>query len=83
MQCDPLASIPEAMDQRQMNRPARILRIREVASRVGLSRSSIYVRIKAGQFPGPIKQGASSGWLESEISDHILKLAAAPREPLK
>jgi prophage regulatory protein len=54
----------------------RILRIREVASRVGLSRSAIYARIKAGEFPVPIKQGATSGWLEAEVNAYILALAA-------
>lgn len=67
-----------------MTAPApRILKIAEVVKRVGSSRSYIYAQIALGQFPAPIKQGCSSGWLEQEISEHILKLAAAPREPQK
>lgn len=45
-----------------------ILRRKQVEARIGLSRSTIYERIKAGTFPTPISLGAKSvGWLESEI----------------
>jgi prophage regulatory protein len=49
-----------------------ILRRKEVESRTGLSRSTIYHRIKEGTFPKQIKLGARSvGWLESEIESWI------------
>jgi prophage regulatory protein len=45
-----------------------ILRRKQVEARIGLSRSTIYERIKVGTFPAPISLGAKSvGWLESEI----------------
>jgi len=45
-----------------------ILRRKQVEARIGLSRSTIYERIKAGTFPAPISLGAKSvGWIESEI----------------
>jgi prophage regulatory protein len=45
-----------------------ILRLPQVKARVGLSRSSIYLRINNGEFPAPISLGARAvGWLESEI----------------
>ncbi|MGZ8927959.1 MAG: helix-turn-helix transcriptional regulator [Methylobacter sp.] len=45
-----------------------ILRRKQVEARIGLSRSTIYERIKAGTFPAPIALGAKSvGWIESEI----------------
>jgi prophage regulatory protein len=46
-----------------------ILRRKQVESRTGLSRSTIYARIAEGQFPSPIDLGGGRavGWLEAEI----------------
>jgi prophage regulatory protein len=44
---------------------------REVERRVGLGRSTIYKRIAAGTFPKPVKLGASSCWVESEVEAWI------------
>jgi prophage regulatory protein len=48
----------------------RILRRRSVQERVGLGRSSLYVRIKQGLFPQPVKLGGGQlvGWPENEIA---------------
>lgn len=46
------------------------LRLPEVKRRTGLSRSSIYLRIKTGEFPAPVKLGGRAvGWVEEEISN--------------
>lgn len=47
----------------------RILRRKQVESRTGLSRSTIYARIAEGSFPRPIDLGGGRavGWVESEI----------------
>ncbi|MCF8081810.1 MAG: AlpA family transcriptional regulator [Deltaproteobacteria bacterium] len=48
----------------------KFLRRPEVEERTGLSRSTIYLRIKEGTFPAPVKLGARSvGWIEHEISN--------------
>jgi prophage regulatory protein len=50
----------------------KILRMREVISRVGLSRATIYRRASQGTFPKSIKLGArSTGWLKSEVDEWI------------
>ncbi|WP_123658989.1 helix-turn-helix transcriptional regulator [Salinisphaera japonica] len=50
----------------------QILRIREVVSRTGLSRSSIYEQVKRGEFPAPLRlDQRARGWLESEIDAWI------------
>jgi len=56
----------------------RVLRLRDVIQRVGLSRLTIYDRINPKSsrydesFPKPIKIGASAiGWIESNISEWI------------
>jgi prophage regulatory protein len=46
-----------------------ILRVTEVTTRTGLSRISIWRKVRAGQFPAPIELSANSiGWPESEIA---------------
>jgi prophage regulatory protein len=47
----------------------RILRRKQVEGRTGLSRSTIYARIKEGSFPRPIDLGGGRavGWIEAEI----------------
>ena len=55
-----------------------ILRRKQVENRTGLSRSTIYLRIKAGTFPKPIKLGGARavGWLENEISNWLAEQVA-------
>jgi prophage regulatory protein len=52
----------------QIQSALTILRRRQVEARTGLSRSTIYDRIKAGTFPAPISLGEKAvGWIEAEI----------------
>lgn len=47
-----------------------ILRCPAVVDRTGLSRSSLYNRIRAGAFPAPISLGEGAravGWIESDV----------------
>ena len=49
-----------------------ILRLPEVRSRTGLSRSTIYLRVSHGTFPKPISLGGRAvGWVESEIETWV------------
>jgi prophage regulatory protein len=49
-----------------------IIRRKAVEARTGLSRSTIYQRIKDGTFPSPISLGPKAvGWLLNEIEDWI------------
>jgi len=51
-----------------------ILRRERVQERTGLSRSTIYDRMKEGTFPKPIRLGPRSvGWVESEIEDWLVE----------
>ena len=46
----------------------RLLRVKEVASLIGVSRSTIYRMVEAGQFPQPIRIGPrASRWRLSEV----------------
>lgn len=50
----------------------RFLRLADVRSRVGLSRSQIYRQISTGDFPKAYSLGARAvAWLESEIDSWI------------
>ncbi len=67
--------------------PDRILRIRTVLDRSGLSRSTLYRKMNDGTFPRQVKISEHcSGWRESEInqwiadpSDYFVDEAIAPK----
>ena len=61
----------------------RILRVRAVCERIGLSRPTLWRMVKAGQFPQPFQLASPSsvGWLASEIDAWIAARAASrPRK---
>jgi prophage regulatory protein len=46
-----------------------LIRLPQVKARTGLSRSELYRRMAAGDFPQPVKLGErASAWPESEVS---------------
>ena len=50
----------------------RILRLPTVKGKTGLSRSTIYLRIKEGTFPKQVTLGERAvGWIESEIDSWL------------
>ena len=52
----------------------RMLRPPEVVARTGLSRTTIWRRVRVGTFPPPTELGENSiGWPESEISAWLAK----------
>lgn len=57
-----------------------ILRLPTVKTRTGLSRSTIYNRMKEGDFPKPIRLGPRAvGWLENEVDAWIAEQIKASR----
>jgi prophage regulatory protein len=55
-----------------MAEPDRILRIRTVLQRTGLSRSTLYRKIQDGSFPRQVQISVhGAGWRESAISRWI------------
>ena len=61
-----------------------ILRRKDVEARTGLSRSTIYQRIKEGTFPAPIPLGSKAvGWVESEIEGFLVGCIAQRDNNLK
>lgn len=58
----------QAADMRQ----TKIIRLQAVKAWIGLSRSTIYLKISQGTFPKPISLGARAvGWVESEIAEWL------------
>ncbi|MGJ4931589.1 helix-turn-helix transcriptional regulator [Bradyrhizobium sp. HKCCYLS2038] len=52
-----------------MREPDRIIRLKTVVARTGLSRSTIYRKIAEGTFPAQLKISSNgTGWHESEVS---------------
>jgi prophage regulatory protein len=57
-----------------------ILRLPAVKARTGLSRSTIYQRVREGTFPRPVNLGKRAvGWIEAEISAHMAELVERSR----
>ncbi|WP_315774022.1 MULTISPECIES: AlpA family transcriptional regulator [unclassified Bradyrhizobium] len=56
-----------------MREPDRIIRLKTVLARTGLSRSTIYRKIAEGTFPAQLKISSNgSGWHESDINRWIV-----------
>ncbi|ADZ41826.1 TPA: AlpA family phage regulatory protein [Yersinia enterocolitica] len=53
-----------------------LLTIARVERAVGYDRTTIYLRIKEGTFPKPIKDGRNSRWTSTDIQEWIDKLIA-------
>lgn len=63
-------------------KPKRLIRLAEVKNKVGLSRSTIYLRIERGTFPTPISIGGGRvAWLESEVDEWIDNAINESRHP--
>ena len=68
------------MAQTIQQEPA-FLRRKQVETRTGLSRSTIYQYIKAGVFPKPVPLGPRAvGWLESEVNEWITERVRIARD---
>ena len=59
----------------------KILRLPEVMTRTGLSRSTIYLRISQNSFPKTVSLGARAvGWIEAEIDEWLNQQIKASRK---
>lgn len=69
-----------ADDDAVTTKASRIVRLPEVCRLTGLSRSTVYERIREDRFPQPVNLGGRSvGWLEAEVSRWIVERVAATR----
>lgn len=60
----------------------RLLRLREVMSKTGLGKSTIYRKIESAGFPSPVSVGGQSvRWRESEVERWITSLAPTITRP--
>ena len=60
----------------------RLIRLPEVRALVGLRTTSIYDKIKKGEFPKQVKLGRLSGWVEAEVQEWISRQIGARRPSL-
>lgn len=57
-----------------------IIRLPDVMARTGLSRSSVFLKVKTGDMPKPIKLGVrATGWVAEEVDNWIKQRVAASR----
>lgn len=62
----------EQMNQKPITGTPRLIRLPEVISKTGRSRSWIYGAVAAGEFPVPIKLGPKAiAFVESEVDEWI------------
>jgi prophage regulatory protein len=53
---------------------------KQVLQRTRMSRSYLYVEMKSGRFPRPVKLGRKNVWPESQIDSWICSKAEASRQ---
>lgn len=51
--------------------PSRLIRLREVLHRTGVSRSTWYAWIAQGKAPSPVALGSASAWIQQEVEAWI------------
>lgn len=57
---------------RQAQPPTRLIRLKEVQSRVGLGRSTIYRWMAEGNFPKPVRLGGHAvAWVLADIDQWV------------
>ena len=59
----------------------KFLKLPDVCEKVALGKSEIYARIKCSTFPAPVKIGAASRWLESDLDDWMAQIADSRAVP--
>lgn len=60
----------------------RLYRLKEVCSRTGMGRTTLYERVRDGRFPSPIplEEGSRNiAWIADEVDEWILNLIRAAR----
>lgn len=59
----------------------QLLRLEDVEATIGVKKSKIYLLLKEGKFPKPIRLGSRSvRWKSSEIQKFIANLSTADQE---
>ena len=79
-QTTPIQASPGPSDVRPFRE--RLLRIDDVCFMTGLGRSTIYAKVKAADFPGPVQlHGASVAWRETDVDAWIATRPAVAAVP--
>lgn len=60
--------------------PERLIRLPAVLGMVGLGRTAVLDRVKAGIFPAPCHIGRAALWREAEVSAWVVAQVRAQRE---
>lgn len=60
----------------------RLLRAQEVCERIGVSRTTLWRKVRDGNFPQPVRLGENSvGWFSHEIADWEQSLPRVSYDP--
>ncbi|MCC8378677.1 MULTISPECIES: helix-turn-helix transcriptional regulator [unclassified Xenorhabdus] len=55
----------------------KLLSTKQVCETISISKPTLYRKIGSGQIPKPLKDGRTSKWKESDISEYINSLSRA------
>lgn len=59
----------------------KLMKLPAVLTRVAISRSKLYAKVKEGTFPAPISLGARAvAWVEAEVDEWVDSLVQASRK---
>jgi prophage regulatory protein len=68
------------MTNTNTNTPSKILRMPAVCEKIGIAKPTLFVWIRNGKFPKPIKLSVrATGWRESDIDQWISERETASR----
>ena len=68
---------------RKPRTPRRLLRAKQVMALMGWSRTTLWRRIRAGDFPAPVKTGPNSiGFYEDMVAERQAKLVQVTYAPV-
>ena len=66
--------------EKRTDEPVRFIRASEIATRLGVARTTIYGWVKAGRFPPPVHLGPRTvGWIRSEFDAWVQNRLAEER----
>jgi len=58
-----------------MENTCQLLSVKEVMARTGLGRTTLWRRVRNGEFPAPRQLGPRrTAWIESEVNEHLNNL---------
>lgn len=66
-----MSSAEKSLERQATTGGDRLLGVRDVANRLGVSTRQVWKLVRLGRLPAPVRLGRSVRWRESDISEFI------------